>query len=55
MAEDSGKRNIGAIYKFFGKGGPNPTLAGFQAEWAALTEDDKDQLSTGITDGSLNY
>ena len=48
-------KNVSAVYKFFGKGGPVPTMQGFVEEWKALSDDDKQQLTDGIANGTLTY
>jgi hypothetical protein len=54
MADDK-KFSVNKLYKFFGKGGPNPTVAGFAEELKQLTDMEKQQLSDGIENGTLTY
>lgn len=49
-----GQKGVAKAMKFFGKQ-PGQSLSDFAAEWKTLTEDDKDQLIAGITDGTFNY
>ncbi len=34
---------------------PGQTLKDFTAEWQALTDTDKDQIKSGLGDGTLTY
>lgn len=48
------------IYEYFGKAPANDfrsagTLTTFRAEWAKLTDEDKNQLEKGIKDGTFTY
>lgn len=45
--------SIKDVMEYFGKG--DGGLKGFQAEWKALTDKDKEQLKQGIGDGTLTY
>jgi hypothetical protein len=45
---------IKAIKEFFGLR-PGDTLKSFTAEWASLTDTDKEHIRTGIGNGSLTY
>ena len=40
-----------SVMKFFGY----PNAAAFRADWQKLTENDREQLKTGIENGSLTY
>lgn len=45
------------VKDFFGFDGKTPenNMAAFRKQWGELTADDKDQLRTGLGDGTLNY
>lgn len=43
--------SLGKIREFFGYA----SLADFGKDWRQLTDEDKDQIRTGIEDGTLNY
>lgn len=45
-----------AVYKFFSDNKTNGyKLTDFRAEWAQLADKDKEDLKTGVLDGSFNY
>jgi hypothetical protein len=45
---------IKAIKEFFGLR-PGDTLKSFTAEWASLSDQDKEQIREGIGNGTLTY
>lgn len=46
----AGTSSIGDVCRFFGM-----KLAEFKAEWAKLSDLDKQQIRDGIADGTYNY
>lgn len=44
---------IAAVWQYFKDTYPN--MAAFKADWERLTEQDKADLRTGISDGTLTY
>lgn len=44
---------IADVMNYFGRG--EGGLTAWRAEWAALTPEDKEQLKTGIDNGTLTY
>ena len=46
---------IAAVKKYFGNKPGENGLAAFKAEWDALTDQDKLDLSNGLLDGTYNY
>lgn len=55
MAPENGPtRPIGKIWAFF-KDAYEGKLSVFKAEWSALSEKDKDDISNGIVSGTLTY
>ena len=44
-----------AVYKFLSKGYPTYKLTQFRNEWALLSDKSKEQLKTGILNGSFTY
>lgn len=47
---------IKAVRDFFNEGSVRPmSVKEFSTEWNQLTEDEKEQIKTGIGNGTLNY
>ena len=45
-----------AVYMFFSDDKSNGySLASFKADWQKLSDKDKDQLKTGVENGTLTY
>ncbi len=49
----SGQQPISKVWAFFK--GAVPNLTAFKNEWAELSEQDKQQIRTGIENGTLTY
>jgi hypothetical protein len=48
------KAPIAIAMAYFGRK-PNQRIAEFKAEWDALTEEDKAEITAGLTDETLSY
>lgn len=48
------KSGIGLAMEFFGKL-PGQKITEFRDEWNTLSDTDKEQLTAGLSDGSLTY
>lgn len=43
------------VYKLLSDGYPEYKMAKFRAEWAELSDESKEQLKTGVENGTLTY
>lgn len=50
------QQSIGDVYRFFSDNRANElTLVQFSREWKELSPESKEQIRTGITNGTLTY
>lgn len=43
------------VFKFLSDGYPEYKMVHFRADWQKLTDEDKEQLKTGIENGTFDY